>query len=259
MRLRAGPVRQAAGTFGSQFGRRGGMHGRLLRSVAPGVAVGATLGGLAAAWGEARAAACSVDPLNTVVRLEPNGRGLKVSAPGMGVFDGDVDCSRVSSLWVENSTGSRHVEIGWYEDPVDYYLCLPTTGTSPRIIALSYEGPNDYDCWGNPRTLSVGTDAFGVHDRDQDGVWRFVHEGALVWTSPDMGSFVTGLLYDNGERGNLENTAHADFDGLKRMGSGGRWVAPDSAYEVGYSDDPGSKPCIYSATHTAVKLNDTPC
>lgn len=58
----------------------------------------------------------------------------EIKTGGMGVCNGTVDRSRVSSLWVENNLGIRHVEIGWYEDPVNDDLCLPNSdGARSRI------------------------------------------------------------------------------------------------------------------------------
>lgn len=54
-------------------------------------------------------------PWNTV--YQPGGSswlGVRVSGPGMGVYDGDVDCGRVSSLFVTNGPITRWVEVGWY-------------------------------------------------------------------------------------------------------------------------------------------------
>jgi hypothetical protein len=43
-------------------------------------------------------------PLNTVYKAAANGRGARVTNPGMLVEDGNVDCGRVSSLLVCNAT-----------------------------------------------------------------------------------------------------------------------------------------------------------
>jgi hypothetical protein len=180
----------------------------------------------------------------------------------MSVFNGSVDCARLSSIFIRNTTGTRQVEIGWYEDPVNFYdLCCATTSGAPKLLALSFEGSNDYSWLHNPPTVSEGTDTFSVSDSNQDGVWMFGHNGSNVWTSPDLGTFVTGLIFNNGGRGNTNNTSHAVFDGMLRMNSSQNWVAPTTVYEAGeaLSNDPEARPCIYSDTHTAVKLNSTPC
>jgi hypothetical protein len=209
----------------------------------------------------ALAAPCFSQPLNTVTLTVESRRGIKVSNPGMGVFDGNVDCSRVSSVLVYNSLFTRAVEIGWYEDPANNYVCVPTTSGSPKILAFAYDG-NDRFCWGNPTgTGSDATDPVEVHDANQNAIWVYKYDGSQVWTGPDLGSFTNGTLAGNGERGNEENTSHADFDGLKGMNHNQKWVATQGFYEAGesLSDDPGARPCFYSDTHTAVKLNGTPC
>lgn len=82
-----------------------------------------------------------------------------------------------------------------------------------------------------------------------------------MWTSPNLSPFVTGLIYSYGSRGSTNDTSRSDFDGMLRMNSNQNWVAPTTVYEAGEqaSNDPGARPCIYSDTHTAVKLNGTPC
>lgn len=206
-------------------------------------------------------------PWNTAYKSGTNGRGDRVSGLGMGVFDGNVDCGRVSSVFVYNSSLTRYVEVGWFESPQGAYSCIQDTGTGadpPRILAFAqFDGMRD--CLNPAGSLSEGTQTFWVHDDNQDGIWKFYHSGTQVWTSFDMSPFTTGLLYDNGERLTFQNTAHADFDGLKRM-AGQNWVAWGSGgstdtttLDTALSDDSGSHGCKYSNDHTAVKLNGTAC
>jgi hypothetical protein len=208
----------------------------------------------------AQACADAGAPWNTVYRSGgTDWWGDRVSNPGMGVFDGDVDCGRVSSIFVTNGAITRWVEVGWYESPQGAYVCIPTTSGPPKILAFAYfDGM--VDCKDPSPNLGEGTDNFWVQDRDQDGVWRYFRNGNQVWTSPDMSPFNSGTLYNNGERLNFRNTAHADFDGLKRMNHQGNWGDwSNTSLDTELSDDSGSHGCKYSDTHTAVKLVETPC
>jgi hypothetical protein len=184
---------------------------------------------------------------------------VRVSNPGMGVYNGSVSCGRVSSLFVYNSLGTRWVEIGWYEDPNDLYSCIPPTVSSgpPKVLAYR-KFDTDEGCQQNPSTLSEGTDGFWVQDGNQDGKWNYYVKGTNVHTSQDLTPFVTGLLWNNGERLGTGNTAHADFDGMKRMDSSQTWKKWDSVIDY-QSNDPGSHGCEYSATHQAIKLVGTAC
>lgn len=91
-------------------------------------------------------------------------------------------------------------------------------------------------------------------------MWNYYRNGTDVWTSFDMSPFSGGSVYDNGERLNFSNTAHADFDGLKRMNGQGQWGDwGNTQLNTDLTDDSGSHGCKYSNTHTAVKLDGTPC
>lgn len=118
---------------------------------------------------------------------------------------------------------------------------------------------------GHPRGSGVARRrhtrvAFGRSD-NQDGIWTFLVDGRQVW-SYDLGSFVTGLLWDSGERVSPLDSARSDFDTVRRMGADAQWHPPTSAYEGGpaYSFDPDFKPCIYNdGAHTTVVRNETAC
>lgn len=241
---------------------------RRISSVLSGAGWGFALGGLISmtllvlpATPAMAGVSCTSVSYDTVVRYEANGRGVKVTSPGMAVYNGSVECARLSSINVYNTAVSRGVAVGWFEDPVNFCdLWGPTTGSNPVLVAMSFEA-NDYSWLHSPPTVSVGTDTFLVNDANQDGRWTYGHNGSNVWTSPNLTPFVTGLIYSYGSRGSTGDTSHSDFEGMLRMNSGQNWVAPTIVYEAGEqaSNDPGARPCIYSDVHTAVKLNGTPC
>jgi hypothetical protein len=175
----------------------------------------------------------------------------------MAIYDGNVTCGRVSSIFVYNSAATRYVEVGWYENPAGVYNCLPVTNGPPKVLAF-YLLDGVAACWGQPSTLSGGTTAgFWVDDNNQDAIWNFFYAGTNVYNSGKMSTFTTGILVNNGERLNTDNTAHADFDGMKRMNSSQQWVDWTSATYS--SNDSGMHGCYYSATHQAVKEVGTAC
>jgi hypothetical protein len=204
----------------------------------------------------ASALACLVSPYNTTAQPDTNGRGVRVSNPGMLIEDKTVGCGRVSSLFDKNSTETRWVEVGWYEDQ-NYYVCIPNASSPRRLGFASLDGM--YSCFQPSGGIAEGTNAFSVHDANQDGVWKFFHEGTNFWNSPDMGTFVTGQVRSNGERGSSSDPAHSDFNGLQRMNSSQAWVDWTGTQEWSTSDDPDYKLCVHSATHVEVKLNSNQC
>lgn len=197
---------------------------------------------------------------NTAYQTSADGRGVRVTNPGMGVYDGDITCSRVSSLIVcGNSSCSNYVEVGWYENPQSVYFCLDPTNGPVNELAFSAQG-GIYRCLHSPGNISEGTDAFAMSDQNQDGVWNMSHAGSSIWTSPDLGNFNSGSVFNNGERSNTSNTPHADFNGLQRMDSNGNWQDWSStSFSTAFSDDAGAHGCKYSDTHTAVKEDGTAC
>lgn len=57
----------------------------------------------------------------------------------MDIYNQDVNCGRVSSLFVRNSSSTRWVEVGWYEDNAQY-ACLPTTDRPWRLGFVLFDG-----------------------------------------------------------------------------------------------------------------------
>lgn len=209
----------------------------------------------------AMAAPCPGATLNTVTSPDTNGRGVRVTNPGLLVENDAVQCVRVASIGVNNVSGMTYVEVGWYEDPAGEadFPCIPTTSGTPKVIAFAAQNGTVAGCWQTPVTAS-GTDSFTVHDDNQNGLWTFLHLGGLVWTSPNLSPFVTGIIVSNAERSDLDDGAHADHDGLQRMGSGATWTNWQGTFRnTSYDDDPGYKPCIHTSTHVEAKLNSHTC
>lgn len=209
----------------------------------------------AASIPSANASACpgTGAPFNTVFSPSTNGRGDKVST--MLVEDGTVTCGRVSSLIDHNSAYTSFVEIGWVENPAGAYTCVPVTTGPPTLLAFA--SVNGMASCAGSRSVSTGSRS--VSDPNGDGSWQYMDHGVLVFTA-NTGTFFTGVEEDNGERLNFDNTAHADFNGLMRMGSSKTWVSwTGTALNAQESDDSGSHGCFYSDTHTAVKLIGTAC
>jgi hypothetical protein len=205
-------------------------------------------------------AACGTHILNTAYQASANGRGERVSNPGMGVYDGAVTCSRISSLILcGNAMCTNYVEVGWYEDVGVGYACLDSTGGPVKELAFALKG-NTIGCLHNPSSISEGTDGFTMNDENQDGVWHFQHSTVGIWNSPDLGNFNSGSLFTNAERGDTTNTPHADFDGLGREDDSNNWSAwQNTSFSNSMSDDDGAHGCKYSDSHVAVKLDGTPC
>lgn len=201
----------------------------------------------------------SGSPFNVFYQNGTGGRGVRTANPGMGIYNGDVSCTRVSSIFVYSADGVNFVEAGWYEDPTNTYFCLDDTSGPPKRLAyVRFSGMRD--CKHFPGTLSEADspDEFSIFDDNQNGIWQFHHNGSKYWESPDTGSFNSGVQQDNGERTNVHNTSHAEFRGMQKRDSSQTWVNWSGVF-LGGDDDSGAKGCFYSNTHQAVKLDGTAC
>lgn len=237
--------------------QRIGSIGALLAMVMLGAAVGFAWAGLAAT-DAAAVCADSGAPFASGYQGAPNGRGVRVNNPGMTVFDG-TQCGRVSSIFVYNSTGTRWVEIGWFEDGDNHYTCIPTTSGPPKELAF-WKFDNTNGCLTNPATLNGGSvQEMSIQDENQNGVWHYRRNQNVIFTSANLSPFVTGLPWNNGERlTNPAGTPHAVFNGMKRMGADQQWSPWTSLVQYDSSDS-GAHGCAYSVTYQEIKLLSQPC
>jgi len=167
-------------------------------------------------------------PSDNQIRAKPgtNGRGTRVggSDPGMRVSNTDIDCVRVSSIGVINSSSTTFAEIGWYEDPMGLSDC-PATSGQPRILV--YRKFNGVPMCQTQPVISgpfPRNDEFIVNDSDQNGVWRYFRNGSFLG-SFDLGSFITGEGRANSERkSGHHDSMYALFLGLDRMNSSQGWT-----------------------------------
>lgn len=211
---------------------------------------------------EAAAAACPSrvgNPYNSVASPDTNGRGVRDQ--GLVIENDPVQCIRVGSIGVNNLAGDTFVEVGWYEDPAgDISLgCVPNTGTSPNLLGYAVENGTIAGCYDSQTNVS-GTDAFAVHDDNQNGRWTYIHEGGNFFNSPDLSPFVTGIIIAQGERFDLDDGAHTDHTSLQRMGASttfSNWQG--TAVNGPYDDDPDFFPCIHSNIHVEIQLNGHTC
>lgn len=210
--------------------------------------------GFTAGWSllgtqQSQAVTCNLH-VGVAVKPDTNGRGVRFAAPGMRIWDDNVECARVSSLQIFNSAETRFVEVGWYEDQ-NNIDCLPTAG-GPRRLGFAFDD-GLFWCFPASSSISTGQKSFAVEDINQNGVWQYWHAGTNFWGSPDMGSFVTGIINNNGERFGSQDSAKADFDGLQRMGPSGSW-SPWHTPTLKIDTDPTYNFCFFSETHTSVDI-----
>jgi hypothetical protein len=196
---------------------------------------------------------------NTTDQASSNGRGVRDNSPGMTVYNDTITCARVSSMLVKNSTETRFVEVGWFEDPVpDFYDCWDLTAGAPKYFGLAVDD-GIFDCFTGT-ALSTGVHGFTVKDPNQDGIWTYGQGGSDFWTSFDMGAFNNGLLRTNGEReGDASEPARSEFEGLERMDNTNTWHAWTSPFEAVTSDDPDFHDCIDAGDHIRVIRDGTSC
>ncbi len=198
-------------------------------------------------------------PWNTVDEAAANGRGNRVSDPGMFIYNDPVQCGRASSLFVKTHDETEFVEVGWYEEESYVYSCVHFTNGQPKLFGEAYNN-GVVGCTSGPPLTSGQSDSFTVTDVNQDGKWLFGHGGANFWTSPDLGSFNSGLLRSNGERFAPDpEPARSEFNGLKRMDASNTWSAWTGPMEGDSqsSDDPDFEDCIDAPDHIRVVRNGT--
>jgi hypothetical protein len=208
-------------------------------------------------------ASCGSSILNTAYQAAADGRGERVFDPGMGVYNGDVTCSRISSLILcGNAMCTSYVEVGWYEDVGLGYACLDSTSGPVKELAFAVKSGASPSCLHNPASINDANspDVFQMMDQNQDGQWSFSHDLSNIWNSPDLGNFNSGSEFTNAERGDTTNTPHADFDGLQRQDNNNVWSDwQDTSFSSAFSDDSGAHGCKYSDKHVEVKLVGTAC
>lgn len=186
---------------------------------------------------------------------DTNGRGVRVSGPGMRVSDTVVECARASTLSVVNSSETRFVEVGWYEEAVDVTPCPQTSGNPRILVAKGINGvfTCDPDVIGPDTITNAPTDdGFWVHDDNQDGNWDYYHNGSFLGFF-GLGSFITGDPRAQGERKSTHDSMYALHDGLKRMNSSKSWVSWTGTTII-VDDDADYRGCVRSNTKVEVKL-----
>lgn len=169
----------------------------------------------------------------------------------MRVSNSTVACARASTIAVVNSSETRAVEIGWYEETVNITSCPETSGPPRELVVKIFDGV--FTCWPNGANIT-GTprdDAFRVHDNNQDGVWNYYHGNTLL-TSFNMGTFVTGDPRALGERKSSHDSAYALFVTLYRMNASQGWSVWDSTSVIADSD-PDYTGCITNSGTSLTK------
>jgi hypothetical protein len=209
-------------------------------------------GALSAALPPAFAAGCEGQKTRIVQAFpNKNGRGTKVSGPGMHVFASQVECVRISIIANINSSGQRFVELGWFEDATGLLRDCPRTDGSPHVLRYSYFD-GTVRCDNATAPLSGGTDQdFWVQDANQNGVWTYYRNGNSIGAY-DMGSFVAGTPVAQGERRVLTDSARTDHHGLKRMINNTDYTGWEGTSR-GVDNDEDFRACIRSNMHVEVK------
>jgi hypothetical protein len=211
-----------------------------------GLTAGATLG-----WSTATAAAtaCTRPDLHFNVGAATNTgvhRGVKATNPGMAIYDHDIACVKVSSLFLFNSNTSQ-VEIGGYEDPHQLAVCTYPAGSGPALVRVIYFN-NLHQCIAPYMIDPWRSTTFTIHNDNLDNTFAFDFDGSAAGTL--TGDFSYGSAITNGERWGLQDSPHADFDGLRFQNSTG---FHDWTNTGGFSDsDPNYKNQIHSDTHVEV-------
>ncbi|MEX0754175.1 MAG: hypothetical protein WD556_03525 [Actinomycetota bacterium] len=179
-----------------------------------------------------------------------NGRGVRVGGdhPGMFVGNAGIGCARASSIGVVNSSGTRFVELGWYEEEQNVTPCPGSFGP-PRILVAKYVNGTFTCDLQNSITDTPRNDDFKVSDPDQDGDWNYYRNSDGLGFY-GLGSFTSGQPVVNGERksDHADPTMYANFRGLDRMGASQDWSEWSGTHTYGDSD-PDFSGCLRSPIH----------
>jgi hypothetical protein len=200
-------------------------------------------------------------PSDNQIRAKPdtNGRGLRVGGPdpGMWVQNTDIDCARASSIGVVNSSSTRFVELGWYEEPINVTPCPQTSGPPRILVAKLFDGV--FTCDNQPEFNPANLprwDEFKVQDQNQDGDWYYYRNGNFLGFY-GLGTFVTGSGRASSER----KTSHHDsmfgsFYGLDRMNASQAWVNWNGTVQIEDSDG-DYRLCIFADDR--LQMQSSPC
>jgi hypothetical protein len=162
-----------------------------------------------------------------------NGRGAKGDNPGVRVTNDVVDCEHEVALGVSNTSGTRMVLVGWYQKgesgfPFD---CPITSAGNPRVLVTKYFD-GTWTC--DPDTAGITNtpvyNEFAVHDKDQDGDWRYYRNDNYLGFY-GMGTFVTGAVFTHTDR-KVGNTMDAYYNQMYRMNSSQNWTLWTDTFEA---------------------------
>jgi hypothetical protein len=185
-------------------------------------------------------------------------RGIRANG-GMYIADtaGTVTCARVSSIQIQNYSGTEQVEAGWFDASGEggcHY-----TGSGPRLLWFAVINTKNYCATQTPDQLTdTGQyDTWGLSDNALDGNWEFKHSGIIYKNLSDT-DLLHGYQTTNGERHSTSDIPDAHFKGMQYMDDTASWVDFSSASAwgaPGANTDPAYCNNIISATEIQVKPN----
>ncbi|MGH3008350.1 MAG: hypothetical protein ACRDLM_02920 [Gaiellaceae bacterium] len=182
--------------------------------------------------------------------------GVRVTNPGMYIYNHLVGCTEVSSMEVIGITGDD-AEVGWIQNADGVVNCNATGDGAERVIA-AWVTANTSHCTQHGYLTANQSDTFAVWSDAGSGgsyPWTFVHDGNNVQLA-DL-DFRLGLIATNGERHSSYDSAQSLFDGLQ-MGHDSSWN-PWAAENCLTDSDPDYNNQAQSATHVTVTTNPTYC
>jgi hypothetical protein len=233
--------------------RRWSLRARLLFVVFLGVVIGGT----AAWWGfpsVAHAATCDVH-YNVVATDSVSNHGhngVRVSNPGMYIYNYTAYCVHDSSLLSEATTGDW-AEVGWRDPATGYQACGVTGDNTPHILVTWVNG-GVYTCHQYGALTANQSDDFSVWG-DSSDLWHWAHNGSNITTHTL--DFRASYSFTNGERHSSYESAEALFDGMQN-GTSPNWNVWTSS--ACFSDnDPSYNNQLQSHTKISVSQGASQC
>ena len=186
-----------------------------------------------------------------------NGRGVKVDTPGVRVENTIVECEHTVAIGDSSSSGNRIALVGWYEkgESGQPYDCPLTSSGNPRVLVQKYyEGTWTCDPDTAGITNTPTDNEFAVHDKDQDGDWRYYRNDNFLGFY-GFGTFVTGDVFSHTDR-KVGNVMTAYYDYLYRMNSSQDWTPWSNTFEVVDTSAP-DRGCV--TNDVIVSVQDVAC
>lgn len=166
---------------------------------------------------------------------------------------GNLQCSRVSSIYIATLDGAFQVESGWFDASLLYTTCGYQLPYGPEVFDTK-TNVNGYNCHAGPSAVpDNGTynAVISVWSPNANGDWNFGYDGNTWDTRVNVAGPMTAYPLASGERHDIGDIAWSDFQQLQYESNTGWHDWANSAFLS--DNDPDYCLKLYGdQTHVAV-------